>query len=308
MEPSTIAAFTNPEILIGTFGYLLLKPALKNSGLVDTKKGAYKMSMIIYNVLMAVFSAACFVATTTALGWDRGYGASLLAWSGDTPAALYTDACPPPVFNSKLFMLAAKAFYYSKYVEYLDTAWLVLKGKPVSFLQTFHHFGAPWDVYLGLQFANEGLWIFMFLNAFIHTVMYTYYALTAAGVSYPAKPLITLMQIVQFLAGFTVVWPYKDIPCFRADQGKMVSWVFNYLYVGGVVRAAPIARPFPSCILSRVFYVRALCCSCCCLCTSSTRTTSRRRARRRASRRLACRQTCRQKHEEQYRSLSIPVF
>ena len=42
MEPSTIAAFTNPEILIGTFGYLLLKPALKNSGLVDTKKGAYK--------------------------------------------------------------------------------------------------------------------------------------------------------------------------------------------------------------------------------------------------------------------------
>ena len=25
MEPSTIAAFTNPEILIGTFGYLLLK-------------------------------------------------------------------------------------------------------------------------------------------------------------------------------------------------------------------------------------------------------------------------------------------
>ena len=47
-------------------------------------------------------------------------------------------------------MLAAKSFYYSKYIEYLDTAWLVLKGKPVSFLQTFHHFGAPWDVYLGL--------------------------------------------------------------------------------------------------------------------------------------------------------------
>ena len=132
MEPSTIAAFTNPEILIGTFGYLLLKPALKNSGLVDTKKGAYKMSMIIYNVLMAVFSAACFVATTTALGWDRGYGASLLAWSGDTPAALYTDACPPPVFNSKLFMLAAKAFYYSKYFEYLDTAWLVPSNAPHS--------------------------------------------------------------------------------------------------------------------------------------------------------------------------------
>ena len=60
-------------------------------------------------------------------------------------------------------------------------------------------------------------------------------ALTAAGVSYPAKPLITLMQIVQFLAGFTVVWPYKDVPCFRNDSGKMLSWVFNYAYVGGVL-------------------------------------------------------------------------
>ena len=190
-----IKAVTNPEILIGTFGYLLLKPVLKRSGLINTKKGAYKSAMISYNVLMALYSLACFLATTTALGWDRGYGAKLLEWSGDTPVALYGNVCPSPVFSSKLFMLAAKSFYYSKYVEYLDTVWLVLKGKPVSFLQTFHHFGAPWDIYLGLTFQNEGLWIFMFLNAFIHTVMYTYYALTAAGVSYPAKPLITLMQV-----------------------------------------------------------------------------------------------------------------
>jgi len=235
VEDRVIAAFTNPEILIGTFGYLLLKPILRNSGLVNTKKGAYKSSMITYNILMAVYSAACFVATTTALGWDRGYGAALLRWSGDVPATLYGDVCPSPVFHNKLFMLAAKSFYYSKYVEYLDTAWLVLKGKDVSFLQTFHHFGAPWDIWLGLYFENEGLWIFMFLNAFIHTIMYTYYALTAAGVSYPAKPLITLMQIVQFVSGFTVVWPYKDVACFRNDQGKMVSWVFNYAYVGGVL-------------------------------------------------------------------------
>jgi len=65
--------------------------------------------------------------------------------------------------------------------------------------------------------------------------MYTYYAITAAGVPYPAKPLITLMQICQFLAGFTVVYPYKNIPCFRANQGMMISWIFNYAYVGGVL-------------------------------------------------------------------------
>lgn len=215
-EPAVVAAVTNPEIIIGTVGYLFLKPLLKASPLVDTRKGAYKKSMIIYNLLMAVFSAACFIATTVALGWDYGYGTRLREWAGDTPAPLYGNVCPSPVFSSYLFTIAAKAFYYSKYVEYLDTAWLVLKGKPVSFLQTFHHFGAPWDVYLGIQLQNEGLswssaapaaaiklcsrscaglWIFMFLNAFIHTIMYTYYAISAAGISYPAKPLITLMQV-----------------------------------------------------------------------------------------------------------------
>lgn len=235
-QPNVIAALTNPEILIGTGFYLILKPLLRASPFVDERKGAYKKTMIAYNAIMAIFSAACFIATTVALGWDRGYGAGLLAWSGDTPLpALYTNTCPSKLFDSYLFRTAAWAFYYSKYVEYLDTAWLVLKGKPVSFLQSFHHFGAPWDVYLGIVFKNEGLWIFVWLNAFIHTVMYTYYAIAAAGIPYPAKPLITAMQICQFFSGFGFVWRYKDVPCFAADQGMMLSWVFNYLYVGGVL-------------------------------------------------------------------------
>ena len=33
-----------------------------------------------------------------------------------------------------------------------------VKGKKVSFLQSFHHFGAPWDVYLGIVFKNEGVY------------------------------------------------------------------------------------------------------------------------------------------------------
>ena len=229
---------THAPILIGTFGYLLLAPLLRRSPLVDTSKGAYKRCMIIYNILMAFYSLACFVVTTTALGWDYGYGGWLRALTGDEAVELYTDTCPSPVWNSTLFVWAAKSFYYSKYVEYLDTAWLVLKGKPVSFLQTFHHFGAPWDVYLGLALRNEGLWIFMFLNAFIHTLMYTcaaplppiarsplpstlpfvrlcgcawlkrrvhggrsYYGLTAAGYRIPFKPLMTLMQLFQFCCG-----------------------------------------------------------------------------------------------------------
>nr|AAL37626.1 long chain polyunsaturated fatty acid elongation enzyme [Isochrysis galbana]APW79686.1 elongation of fatty acids protein [synthetic construct] len=226
------AAVTDPEILIGTFSYLLLKPLLRNSGLVDEKKGAYRTSMIWYNVLLALFSALSFYVTATALGWDYGTGAWLRRQTGDTPQPLFQ--CPSPVWDSKLFTWTAKAFYYSKYVEYLDTAWLVLKGKRVSFLQAFHHFGAPWDVYLGIRLHNEGVWIFMFFNSFIHTIMYTYYGLTAAGYKFKAKPLITAMQICQFVGGFLLVWDYINVPCFNSDKGKLFSWAFNYAYVGSV--------------------------------------------------------------------------
>jgi len=234
-SPEIVSALTSPGILIGTGSYLFLKPLLKMTGMIDTKKGAYRNSMILYNVLMALYSAVAFCMTAVALGWDRGYAQWVRDLTGDQVVTLYQDACPSPLFSSKLFMWAAWSFYYSKYVEYLDTAWLVLKGKPVSFLQTFHHFGAPWDVYLGIVLQNEGLWIFLGFNAFIHTVMYTYFAITAAGVAYPAKFLITAMQICQFIIGFAVVFPYQSIPCFSRSQPNMFSWVFNYAYVGTVL-------------------------------------------------------------------------
>jgi len=64
LEAGVISVLFSPEILIGSLSYLVLKPLLKKSGLVDKRKGAYKNMMILYNVLMAVFSAACFIATT----------------------------------------------------------------------------------------------------------------------------------------------------------------------------------------------------------------------------------------------------
>ena len=225
-------AVLDPEILVGTGAYLLLKPLLSRTSLVNPSKGAYRSAMIYYNLAMAIFSAATFFVTATALGWDRGTGAWLRNLTNDSVVHLYR--CPSEVWSSTLFVGAARAFYFSKYVEYLDTTWLVLKGKPVSFLQGFHHFGAPWDMFLGIKLKNEGCWIFLFLNSFIHTIMYTYYAATAAGLRFAGKPLITLMQITQFCGGFYIVWDYVNLPCFRQDAGMMFSWLFNYFYVGSV--------------------------------------------------------------------------
>ena len=94
-EPKVVAAFLNPEILIGTGFYLVLKPLLK-AWAGEHAEGGVQAGDDLYNIVMAVFSAACFVATTTALGWDRGYGAgpARLLWGlaggavhGRVPAA-----------------------------------------------------------------------------------------------------------------------------------------------------------------------------------------------------------------------------
>ena len=37
------------------------------------------------------------------------------------------------------------------------------------------------------------------INSFVHTIMYGYYCLTGLGISVNAKPLITAVQMTQFL-------------------------------------------------------------------------------------------------------------
>ena len=89
LGPEVVSALASPGIILGTGFYLVLKPILKQSGLIDTKKGAYKRSMIAYNVLMAVYSATAFLVTGVALGWDRGYGQWLRDLTGDKVVTLY---------------------------------------------------------------------------------------------------------------------------------------------------------------------------------------------------------------------------
>ena len=89
LGPEVVSALASPGIILGTVFYLVLKPILKQSGLIDETKGAYKRSMIAYNVLMAVYSATAFLMTWVALGWDRGYGQWLRDLTGDKVVTLY---------------------------------------------------------------------------------------------------------------------------------------------------------------------------------------------------------------------------
>eukprot|EP01059_Diplonema_ambulator_P032013 TRINITY_DN6071_c0_g1_i1.p1 TRINITY_DN6071_c0_g1~~TRINITY_DN6071_c0_g1_i1.p1 ORF type:complete len:263 (+),score=88.70 TRINITY_DN6071_c0_g1_i1:752-1540(+) len=182
------------------------------------RKGVLIPFLKVYNAGMVVFSFWCFVGMVGVL----------------QEVEVFSDDCEAAFAHEK-FNLIAKLFYLSKFVEYIDSWSLAMAGKPVSILQTFHHFGAPLDMFILYHSRNESIWIFVLLNSFVHTVMYFYYFLTLCKIPFPGKVLITVMQITQFNVGFYLVWTYKDIPCFAASPLRMLSWLFTYAYVGVVL-------------------------------------------------------------------------
>eukprot|EP01061_Rhynchopus_euleeides_P041718 TRINITY_DN72955_c0_g1_i1.p1 TRINITY_DN72955_c0_g1~~TRINITY_DN72955_c0_g1_i1.p1 ORF type:complete len:287 (+),score=147.15 TRINITY_DN72955_c0_g1_i1:67-861(+) len=184
----------------------------------EARKAYLNPFLKLYNFGMVIYSFGTFLAMVKAL----------------QEVPLYTNDCEA-AFKNDLFNLASKLFYYSKFVEYIDSFSLVLAGKPVTFLQSFHHLGAPIDMYVFYSAQNEGIWIMVLLNSFIHTIMYFYYLMALLKIRFPGKFMITVMQIAQFNLGFYLVWWYKEVPCFANSPVHMFGWLYNYFYVGLVL-------------------------------------------------------------------------
>lgn len=94
-------------------------------------------------------------------------------------------------------------FYVSKFYEVIDTAIILLKGRPSSLLQLYHHSGAMMCMWLGVRFMAPAIWIFVVFNSFIHSLMYFYFTLSCLKIRVPMffKRILTSLQITQFVVG-----------------------------------------------------------------------------------------------------------
>lgn len=62
-------------------------------------------------------------------------------------------------------------FYISKFYEVFDTLIILMKGKRTGTLQVYHHMGAMLCMWAGIRYMSPPIWMFCWINAFIHTLM-----------------------------------------------------------------------------------------------------------------------------------------
>uniref|UniRef100_A0A8C3WTZ4 Elongation of very long chain fatty acids protein 3 n=1 Tax=Catagonus wagneri TaxID=51154 RepID=A0A8C3WTZ4_9CETA len=150
--------------------------------------------LILWSFCLTVFSILGTVRT-----W--GFMVAVLLRGSLKQTVCFTNATDNPIikFWSCLFVL-------SKIIELGDTAFIILRKRPLIFVHWYHH--STVLLYSSFGYKNKvaaGGW-FMTMNYGVHAIMYTYYTLRAAKVKLPKwfPMLITSLQILQMFLGATV--------------------------------------------------------------------------------------------------------
>ncbi|ANQ06029.1 Elongation of fatty acids protein [Plasmodium coatneyi] len=231
------------------------------SRMKNRKEFNLRRVVILWNVLLSLFNLIVVVKLTPVLL----YIISKYTFTGLLIIPpIYTYAFGTPGLWVCLFIL-------SKFVELADTLFLILRKKKVTLLHWFHHSTVllyTWDTYYAEVPAG---FVFSLINAFVHTIMYSYYAMTTVcRKPLPWNILVTLLQIVQMILGILltvyclyITYTYRfntywDLRSVRKIQHK---FTFDYGHYVSRTNVAYAVLMYLSYLLlfGKYFYDRYVC-------------------------------------------------
>mmetsp|Transcript_15448 Transcript_15448/g.25531 ORF Transcript_15448/g.25531 Transcript_15448/m.25531 type:complete len:463 (-) Transcript_15448:542-1930(-) len=156
-----------------------------------------KPFMALHNLLLCLLSLAMFAGLLHSMIEEVQANGHLACLFCQSPA----KAGKGPLFYW-LYI-----FYLSKFYELIDTVFLVLLRKELTFLHVYHHSVVLLQVYAWSYYKHIfAVWGMLF-NCGVHVFMYFYYFLSACGVKPKWGRGITNAQIVQFATSFLLMFP-----------------------------------------------------------------------------------------------------
>ncbi|CAJ0579950.1 unnamed protein product, partial [Mesorhabditis spiculigera] len=174
-----------------TFSAVYVMAIFGGRKLMESRKPyALDWPLVAWNALLAIFSIIGFLRMTPEWIWswnDNSFEYSICVAS----------------YAQGVTGFWTEKFAHSKVAELFDTAFIVLRKKPLLFLHWYHHITVlayTWHAYK--DHTASGRW-FIWMNYGVHAFMYSYYALRAARIRTPkiAAMTITCLQILQMVMG-----------------------------------------------------------------------------------------------------------
>ena len=135
--------------------------------------------------------------------------------------------------ENTLMYISTQLFLWSKYVEWGDTLFLHLSGKPISMLQYTHHMSTAALTYVAFDrtIISPHAMVFVGSNTLVHIPMYWYFAFPK-GFLHKYRKLITQSQIVQHIGCLGVII-YTSIidDCEQAEYVNVFGFAMYSMYL-----------------------------------------------------------------------------
>ncbi|XP_018365359.1 PREDICTED: elongation of very long chain fatty acids protein AAEL008004-like [Trachymyrmex cornetzi] len=215
-----------PLMLI-TFGYMYFVLYVGPRFMKDRPAYELRTFILIYDIIQILVNL-WFVKKHVSYGW----------------LSELTVTCTPTNSNSfnaiKLFDLAW-GLIFLKLFDYVETCVFVLRKKQnqVSGLHVYHHVSNLVFLWYYLKYILDERGTFISLiNCAVHVIMYMYYFISAWGPELqqmisPIKPLVTKLQMVQFIVMIALLLQYLHPTC-KAPRGIVPIFIGNlflFLYL-----------------------------------------------------------------------------